>query len=217
MQPFTVLTAIAAPLPWADVNTDDICPAPGASSVARKPGGRDILRDRSRMGLNAFAAYRWDDNGDPNPDFVLNQEPFDRAQILISGENFGCGSSREMAVWCLIGIGIRCIIAPSFGDIFHNNCVRNSLLPVRLAPETVHRLTTTATARPGAPFTVDLVEQVVVDPDGATVAFAMGEYQRHLLLSGLDETAATLTRLERIEAHEAAYTAERPWLDGAQI
>jgi len=215
MRPFTSLTAIAAPLPWADVNTDDIFPAPGASSVARKPGGRELFRDRSKMGLNAFAGYRWDANGDPEPGFVLNQAPYDRAQILLSGENFGCGSSREMAVWCLAGIGLRCIIAPSFGDIFYNNCFKNGLLPVRLPAADTARLLELAQARPGAEITVDLRALLVSAPDGQQTPFEVGEYQRHMLLNGLDEIAATMTRLDVIESHEASYLAARPWLQSS--
>ncbi|MET0829789.1 MAG: hypothetical protein ABWY26_09730, partial [Microbacterium sp.] len=125
--PFTGLTGIAAPLRWSDVNTDDIFPAAMASPIARLRGSA-ILNDRARMGDNAFAAYRWTDAGEPRPDFVLNRPPYDRAEILVAGSNFGCGSSREAAVWCLAAIGIRCIIAPSFGDIFYGNCLQNGLL-----------------------------------------------------------------------------------------
>jgi 3-isopropylmalate/(R)-2-methylmalate dehydratase small subunit len=212
MRPFTVLTAIAAPLPWPDVNTDDIFPGPGASPVARKPGGREVFQDRAKMGLNAFAAYRLDSGGEPRPEFVLNRAPYDRAQILLAGENFGCGSSREMAVWCLLGIGLRCIIAPSFGDIFYGNCVKNGLLPARLPREDVAALTELAESGPGDVFTVDLRSRAVTAPDKRSVTFEIGEYQRYMLLSGLDEIAATMGRLAAIEAHESAYLDQRPWL-----
>jgi 3-isopropylmalate/(R)-2-methylmalate dehydratase small subunit len=212
VEPFAALTAIAAPLPWADVNTDDISPAPGASSVARQPGGAEIFADRARMGRNAFAAYRWDSHGNPNPDFVLNQAPYDQAEILLAGENFGCGSSRETAVWCLAGIGLRCIIAPSFGDIFYNNCVKNGVLPVRLPPEEVAVLTRATQRRPYDRLTVDLEAQLVSMPGGRSFEFQIGEYQRHMLLSGLDEIAATLSRMDAIEAHERWYYSARPWL-----
>jgi 3-isopropylmalate/(R)-2-methylmalate dehydratase small subunit len=212
MEPFTTLTGIAAPLPWTDVNTDDIFPAPGASPVARAPGGRAAFRDRSTLGPNAFAAHRWNADGTPRTDFVLNRSPFDRARILLAGENFGCGSSREMAVWCLVALGLRCIIAPSFGDIFYGNCTKNGVLPVRLPAEAVQRLTGLAEARPGAELTVDLGACTVTAPDGSVLPFEIGGYHRHLLLHGLDEVAATLERLPEIEAHEQAYLAQRPWL-----
>jgi 3-isopropylmalate/(R)-2-methylmalate dehydratase small subunit len=212
---FTALTAIAAPLPWANLNTDDIFPAPGASPVARAPGGRDAFRDRTTMGVNAFAAYRWTEDGQPSTDFVLNRAPYDRARILIARENFGCGSSREMAVWCLIGIGLRCIIAPSFGDIFYNNCFKNGLLPVRLPADDIEELLQLAGASGDRAFTVDLETCLITAPDGRRKGFEVGEYQRHALLNGLDEIAATMTRLPAIQAHEKAYLAQRPWLLGS--
>jgi 3-isopropylmalate/(R)-2-methylmalate dehydratase small subunit len=212
---FTAVTAIAAPLPWADVNTDDIFPAPGASPVAHAPGGREAFRDRTTMGVNAFAAYRWTEDGQPRTDFILNRAPYDRARILIARENFGCGSSREMAVWCLSGIGLRCIIAPSFGDIFYGNCFKNGLLPVRLPAGDVEELLKLASTSDDPTFTVDLESCLITAPDGRRQRFDVGEYQRHALLNGLDEIAATMSRLPAIQAHESAYLAQRPWLPGA--
>ncbi|TQM11261.1 3-isopropylmalate dehydratase small subunit [Pseudonocardia kunmingensis] len=214
MEPFTVLTAVAAPLPWSDVNTDDIFPGPGVTPVRHWPSAREVLSDRHKMGPNAFAAHRYAEDGTPNPEFVLNRPPYDTAGILIARENFGCGSSREMAVWALVGIGLRCIIAPSFGDIFAGNCVKNGVLPVRLGHDVVERLLTTAAERPDGRFTVDLQECTVTAPDDARHAFAIGAYQRDALLNGLDEIAATLSRLPTIDTHEAAYLARRPWLGG---
>jgi 3-isopropylmalate/(R)-2-methylmalate dehydratase small subunit len=214
LERFTTVTGIAAPLPWADVNTDDIFPAAAASHVARAPGGRDAFRDRTTMGVNAFAAHRWTEDGQPSTDFVLNRSPYDRARILIARENFGCGSSREMAVWCLIGIGLRCIIAPSFGDIFYNNCFNKCLLPVRLPADDVEELSQLAAASGDRAFTVDLETCVITAPDGRRTRFEVGEYQRQALLDGLDEIAATMTRLPAIQAHERAYLARRPWLTG---
>jgi 3-isopropylmalate/(R)-2-methylmalate dehydratase small subunit len=212
---FTAVTGIAAPLPWADVNTDDIFPAAAASHAARAPGGRDAFRDRTTMGVNAFAAHRWTENGQPSMDFVLNRAPYDRARILIARENFGCGSSREMAVWCLIGIGLRCIIAPSFGDIFYNNCFKNGLLPVRLPPDDVEGLLELAGAGGDRAFTVDLETCLITAPDGRRKRFEVGEYQRHAPLNGLDQIAATMTQLPAMQAHERAYLAQRPWLSGS--
>jgi 3-isopropylmalate/(R)-2-methylmalate dehydratase small subunit len=211
MESFTVFTAIAAPLFWANVNTDDIYPGPGASPVVRAGRGA-VLRERSQMGPNAFAAYRWNDDLSPKPDFILNRPPYDAAGILIARENFGCGSSREMAVWCLHGIGIRAIIAPSFGDIFYNNCFKSGVLPVRLPPADVETLLSAAADAADPSFTVDLEAKIVRAPGGAVFAFDVGDYHRDALLGGLDEIAASLARMPAIEAHERSYYAERPWL-----
>jgi 3-isopropylmalate/(R)-2-methylmalate dehydratase small subunit len=211
MEPFTNLTAIAAPLPWANVNTDDIYPGPGASPVVRAGHGA-VLRDRTKMGPNAFAAHRWNDDLSPRPDFVLNQTPFDTAGILIARENFGCGSSREMAVWCLQAIGIRCIIAPSFGDIFYNNCFKSGVLPAPVDAEEVEVLLTLAAGSADPTFAVDLEATTIRTSEGAVFTFQVGDYHRHALLNGLDEIAASLARMPAIEAHEARYYAVRPWL-----
>jgi 3-isopropylmalate/(R)-2-methylmalate dehydratase small subunit len=211
MEAFTVLTAMAAPLRWANINTDDIYPGPAASPVVRAGNGA-VLRERSTMGANAFAAHRWNDDLSPKADFIFNQSPFDQARILIARENFGCGSSREMAVWALMGIGIRCVIAPTFGDIFFNNCFKNGMLPVRLPAADVELLIDLAEAQPGAPFTVDLETRTVLAPNGSLLPFEVGTYQREMLLGGLDEIAATLAKLPAIAARERDYFAARPWL-----
>ncbi|MFN0063737.1 MAG: 3-isopropylmalate dehydratase small subunit [Myxococcaceae bacterium] len=209
MEKFTTLTAIAAPLPWANVNTDDIYPGPAASPVR---AGTSRMLDRGEMGPNAFASYRWNPDRSPKPDFILNRPPFNEARILIARENFGCGSSREMAVWCLLEIGIRCVIAPSFGDIFYNNCFKNGVLPVRLPPEDVERVLTLAAGTPGPRFTVDLETSLVLAPDGSRYPFDVGEYRRQALLQGIDEIAAALARMSTIHAHEQEYYSMRPWL-----
>jgi 3-isopropylmalate/(R)-2-methylmalate dehydratase small subunit len=209
---FTTLTAVAAPLPWANVNTDDIFPSPGASPIARLPGGREALGERAHMGRNAFAAHRWAPDGSPRPDFVLNRPPFDRAGILVARENFGCGSSREMAVWCLLGIGIRSVVAPSFGDIFYNNCFKNGLLPVRLGSDAVDHLLELADRVGARATTIDLERCRVTAADGSVHFFEVSDYQRQALLEGLDEVTATLARQPAIEAHEQAYLQRRPWL-----
>jgi 3-isopropylmalate/(R)-2-methylmalate dehydratase small subunit len=210
--PFVTLSAIAAPLPWSDVNTDTIFPAAQSSPVLSRRGGGVVALDRARMGENAFAAHRYEADGTLRPDFVLNQPPFDRAQILITGANFGCGSSRESAVWALVGIGIRCVIAPSFGDIFYGNCTKNGLLPA-LVPELVAAdAGAIAAAHPDPVFRVDLVECAIHAPDGTTWPFQIGTYPRQLLLEGKEEIAATLERLSRIEEYETAYRSRRPWV-----
>ena len=211
MQPFTTLTAVAAPMPKPNINTDDIYPAPGASPVARKMGGK-AFSDPRQMGMNAFAVFRWDQDANPRPEFILNQEPYTRAKIIVAGANFGCGSSREMAVWALAGIGVRCIIAPSFGDIFYNNCFKNGVLPVRLPQPEVDELLALAADRADATLTVDLRAQTITGADGKVRAFDVVQYYRQALLDGLDEISATLTRMDRIEAFERAWRGERRWL-----
>jgi 3-isopropylmalate/(R)-2-methylmalate dehydratase small subunit len=211
MEAFTVLTAIAAPMPKPNINTDDIFPGPGASPI-RRHMARDAFSDPARMGPNAFAVLRWNEDGGPRPEFILNQPPYDQAKILIAGANFGCGSSREMAVWCLTGIGVRCVIAPSFGDIFYNNCFKNGLLPVRLAQGEVDELLALAADPADARFTVDLFDQTVLAPNGGVRRFEVVEYYRQALLNGLDEISATLTRADRIDAFERDYRGQRGWL-----
>jgi len=210
MERFTTLTGVAAPMPQPNVNTDDIFPGPGASPVAKRLGRN--YSDRNFAGENAFAAWRFGPEGEPLPDFILNQPPYDRAQILVAGPNFGCGSSREMAVWALTGIGVRCIVAATFGDIFYNNCFKNGVLPARLAQVEVDALLALIGDPARATLTVDLEAQSVTGADAQPRRFEVMPYHRDALLNGLDEISATLTRIDRIDAAEHAYVAERPWL-----
>jgi len=207
VEPFTVLTSVAAPLPLANVNTDDIFPSPGASPI--RPERASPSRDR--LGKNAFAVLRWRADGTPRPDFVLNRPPYDRAAILLALENFGCGSSREVAVWALLGTGIRCVIAPSFGDIFFSNCCKNGLLPVRLPHDTVVRMIALA-ADPASTVTVDLTTQRVTASDGQVHSFDIDPYRRGCLLEGLDEIDETIKWRDAIERFESAYDDRRPWV-----
>jgi 3-isopropylmalate/(R)-2-methylmalate dehydratase small subunit len=204
MQPFTKVTGLAAPLLWANVDTDMIIP------VQRLVGtGRDGL------GPHGFERFRYLADGADNPDFPLNRAPFKGAPILLAAENFGCGSSREGAVWTLAGMGIRCVIAPSFGDIFHNNCFQNGLLPVRLPIEAIRRIAEATEASPGnARVTVDLELRVVVTPWGETIPFAVDDRKREAMLEGLDEIAATKQRAAEIAAWQAKDRAARPWAWG---
>jgi 3-isopropylmalate/(R)-2-methylmalate dehydratase small subunit len=210
MDPFTTLTAVAAPMPQPNVNTDDIFPGAGASPVAKKMGR--AYSDPAQMGLNAFAAWRFDADANPRPDFILNQAPYDAAKILVTGPNFGCGSSREMAVWTLAGIGVRCIVAASFGDIFYNNCFKNGVLPAKLAQADVDALLALIADPSRATLAVDLHAQTITGADGEARRFEVTQYYRDALLNGLDEISATLSRIDRIDAAERAYLAERPWL-----
>jgi 3-isopropylmalate/(R)-2-methylmalate dehydratase small subunit len=201
MQAFTTLTGIAAPLPKANVDTDQIIPARFLKSISR-----------SGFGKNLFANFRYREDGSENPDFVLNQEPYRKAEILIAFENFGCGSSREHAPWALLDFGVRCVIAPDFADIFHNNCFKNGVLPVRLPREVCEALVEDARMGGNARITVDLERQVVVRPSGEEIPFRVDPLRRHLLLNGLDDIGQTLQHAAAIDGYEARQRAAQPWL-----
>ncbi len=201
MQAFTKLTGIAAPLPKANVDTDQIIPARFLKSISR-----------SGFGKHLFANFRFMEDGSENPDFVLNQEPYRKAEVLIAFENFGCGSSREHAPWALLDFGIRCIIAPDFADIFHNNSFKNGVLPVRLPKEVCAQLMEDAKMGPNARITVDLEREVVVRPNGEEIPFKIDPLRRHLLLNGLDDIGQTMQHAPAIDSFEAKQKAAQPWL-----
>jgi 3-isopropylmalate/(R)-2-methylmalate dehydratase small subunit len=211
MQPFRVLTGLVAPLDRANVDTDAIIPKQFLKSV-----------NRSGFGPNLFDAWRYLDPGEPgmdmsrrrpNPDFALNEPRYQGAQILLARRNFGCGSSREHAPWALGDYGFRAIIAPSFADIFFNNCFKNGLLPIVLLEADVERLFHDAAAFPGFKLTIDLERQTVATTDGGTVfRFDVDAFRKHCLLNGLDDIALTLTHADEIRAFEAKRKAEQPWL-----
>lgn len=204
MRKFVTLTAAAAPIPWTNVDTDRIIRVERCAQVPRE-----------RMGDWAFEMDRFDAAGAPDPSFVLNRAPFRGAEILVAGENFGCGSSREMAVWAIAGMGVRCVIAPSFGEIFFGNCFQNGLLPIRLAPEAVERLLARlAQARDAAQatLTVDLAQCRIATPWGETLAFEVEPMRRQMLLEGLDPVGLTLTRADAIDAFQARDRERRPWI-----
>jgi 3-isopropylmalate/(R)-2-methylmalate dehydratase small subunit len=192
-EPFVSLTAIAAPLEMSNVDTDQILPA----RYLRRP------RDE-RYPTYAFHDIRFTPDGAKRDDFVLNRAPFDRAGILVAQRNFGVGSSREAAVYALLAIGVRCVVAESFGDIFFSNALKNGLLPVRLPEAVCAGLRAALAARPGAEITVDLASEILTAPDGATHRFTIPAFNRDCLLRGLDEIGLTLTLLPEIEAFEAA-------------
>jgi 3-isopropylmalate/(R)-2-methylmalate dehydratase small subunit len=204
MTPFTTLTGIAAPLPLANVDTDKIIPARFLKTIRR-----------SGLGVHLFDTLRRLPDGRENPDFVLNQEPFRRAEILIAHENFGCGSSREHAPWALLDFGIRCVIAPDFADIFYNNTFKNGILPVRLPRAVCDLLMEDARLGGNARLTVDLARQVVVRPNGEEIAFDIDPFRKHLLLNGLDDIGQTLQHATAIDAFEVARGREQPWLPAA--
>ncbi|MFO0199643.1 MAG: 3-isopropylmalate dehydratase small subunit, partial [Alphaproteobacteria bacterium] len=168
---------------------------------------------RTGLGPYAFENLRFLPDGTENPDFVLNKAPYREAPILLAGANFGCGSSREGAVWALMGAGIRCVIAPSFGDIFHNNCFQNGLLPITLPEEVVKQIAAETEASQGARHTaIDLVRQVVITPEGAKIPFSIDARKRDALLEGLDDIALTLRLKDQIAAWQAADRAKRGWV-----
>jgi 3-isopropylmalate/(R)-2-methylmalate dehydratase small subunit len=211
MHPFRILTGLVAPLDRANVDTDAIIPKQFLKSI-----------NRTGFGPNLFDAWRYLDRGEPgadpaarplNPEFVLNQPRYRGAQILLARRNFGCGSSREHAPWALLDYGFRAIVAPSFGDIFFNNCFKNGLLPVVLSQQEVDRLFHETGAFPGFRLVVDLERQSVATVDGAQVfAFEVEPFRKHCLLNGLDEIDLTLHHADEIRTFEAKHLAEKPWL-----
>ena len=210
MQKFTLLKGIVAPMDRANVDTDAIIPKQFLKSI-RKTG----------FGPNLFDAWRYLDPGEPgqdpasrkpNPDFVLNQPRYQGASVLLARKNFGCGSSREHAPWAIDQYGFRCVIAPSFADIFFNNCFKNGLLPIVLPEAAVAQLFDEVAAFPGYQLTVDLERQVVVRPQGEEIAFEVQAFRKYCLLNGLDDIGLTLRHAEKIKAFEAERLATKPWL-----
>jgi len=202
MKPFTRLRGIAAPLPRRNVNTDDIYPSLGGAAIT----------DPEAMGPCAFGNWRWHADGSPKPGFILNQPPYDRSVILVAGANFGCGSAREAAAWCMNAIGLRCVIAPSFSDIFYGNCLKNGMLPVRLPEPEVEALTAVVSNPATAVLDVDLEAQMVSRSDGKSVTFDISPRDRQRLLAGVDDIGATLAIMDRIHAFAADYHQRRSWL-----
>ena len=210
MEPFTTLDAVVVPLDRANVDTDAIIPKQFMKSILR-----------TGFGDNLFDEWRYLDRGEPgqdasrrpkNPDFALNQPAFAGAQILLARENFGCGSSREHAPWALHGFGIRALVAPSFADIFFNNCFKNGMLPVVLDAATVDRLFALVAARPGVRFAIDLNAQTLTPEDEAPITFDIDAQRKHRLLNGLDAIGLTLAKADAIRAFEARRRALEPWL-----
>jgi 3-isopropylmalate/(R)-2-methylmalate dehydratase small subunit len=201
MEKFTKLTGIAAPLPMINVDTDKIIP-------------KQFLRTIKRTGLSEglFYEMRFDEAGQPKTGFVLDQPAYKDAQILVTGENFGCGSSREHAPWAILDAGIRCVIAPSFGDIFYNNCFKNGILPIQLPKEQVDLLMDDAERGANAVVGIDLEKQEITGPDGGTVHFEIDPFRKHCLLNGLDDIGQTLEKTGSIDAYEAKQKHAQPWL-----
>ena len=210
MTPFTVHQGLVAPIDRENVDTDAIIPKQFLKSIKR-----------SGFGPNLFDEWRYLDHGEPgqdpttrrpNPDFVLNQPRYQGASVLLARQNFGCGSSREHAPWAIQQYGFRALIAPSYADIFFNNCFKNGLLPIVLPEAQVARLFDEVAAFPGYQLTVDLERQVVVKPDGSELAFEVESFRRHCLLGGLDDIGLTLRHADKIKTFEAQRLATKPWL-----
>jgi 3-isopropylmalate/(R)-2-methylmalate dehydratase small subunit len=200
MEKFTKLTGVAAPLPIINVDTDMIIP-------------KDYLKTIKRTGLGTglFSEMRYNEDGSENPDFVLNKPAYRKAQILVAGDNFGCGSSREHAPWALLDFGIRCVISTSFADIFYNNCFKNGILPITVSHEDLDKLMDDAERGANATLSVDLEAKEIRGPDGGVIKFDLDAFRRHCLLNGLDDIGLTMEKAPAIASFEAKNAESRPW------
>ncbi len=201
MQKFTTLTGVAAPLRIMNVDTDMIIPKQYLKTIKR-----------TGLGTGLFAEMRYDEAGKENPDFVLNKPAYRNAQILVAGDNFGCGSSREHAPWALLDFGIRCVISTSFADIFYNNCFKNGILPIVVSQDDLDKLLDDADRGSNATVTVDLEAQEIRGPDGGTVKFELDAFRKHCMLNGLDDIGLTMEKAASIDGYETAAAQSRPWL-----
>ena len=200
MEKFEKLTSVAAPLPLINVDTDMIIPARFLKTIKRTGLGTDL-----------FSTLRFNEDGSDREDFVLNQAAYKDAEVLVTGENFGCGSSREHAPWALMDFGIKCVIAPSFADIFYNNSSKNGMLLIKLPPEDMAKLMEDAERGANATVTVDLEAQEITGPDGGLIKFEIDAFKKHCLLNGLDDIGLTLQKDEKIDAFEEQQNAAHPW------
>lgn len=200
MEKFVKLTGVAAPMPIINIDTDMIIP-------------KDYLKTIKRTGLGTglFAEMRYDDDGQDKPDFVLNQSAYKNAKILVAGDNFGCGSSREHAPWALLDFGIRCVISTSFADIFYNNCFKNGILPIQVTAEELDKLMDDASRGSNATISVDLEAQEIHGPDGGVIKFDIDAHRKHCMLNGLDDIGQTLEKASEIDQFESKNADRRPW------
>ena len=201
MEKFTKLTGTAAPMPLVNIDTDMIIPKVFLKTIKR-----------SGLGVNLFDEMRYNRDGNALEDFVLNKPQYRDAQILVAGDNFGCGSSREHAPWALLDFGIRCVISTSFADIFYNNCFKNGILPIVVNAEDHAKLMDDAERGANAVLTIDLENQTVTGPDGGTVTFEVDAHKRHCLMNGLDDIGLTMEKAASIDTFEGRMSAERPWV-----
>ncbi len=204
MDKFNKLDGIAAPLPLINIDTDMIIP---------KQYLKTILR--TGLGTALFSEMRYNDDGSENADFVLNKPAYRESKILVAGDNFGCGSSREHAPWALLDFGIRCVISTSFADIFHNNCFKNGILPIVLPKEDVDKLMDDAGRGANARLTVDLESQTITGPDGGSISFEVDAFKKHCLINGLDDIGLTMEKEQSITAFEAARNSATPWMNAS--
>jgi 3-isopropylmalate/(R)-2-methylmalate dehydratase small subunit len=200
MEKFTTLEGVAAALRIINVDTDMIIPKQYLKTIKR-----------TGLGKALFSEQRYLDDGAENPDFVLNKPAYRKAKILIAGDNFGCGSSREHAPWALMDFGIRCVISTSFGDIFYNNCFKNGVLPIRVSPEELEKLFDDADRGANATLTVDLEKQEIRRPDGGVIKFDIDPFRKHCLLNGLDDIGMTQQKQSKIQTYEEKAKVARPW------
>ena len=201
MEKFTTLEGVAAPLKIINVDTDMIIPKQYLKTIKR-----------TGLGKGLFSEQRYKDDGSENPDFILNKPAYRNSKVLVAGDNFGCGSSREHAPWALLDFGIRCVISTSFGDIFYNNCFKNGILPIKVSPEDLKKLMDDAERGANATISVDLEAQTIKGPDGGSIHFDIDPARKHVLLEGLDDIAATMKEGPEISAYEQKVNAQRPWI-----
>jgi len=201
MEKFTTLTGVAAPMNKINVDTDMIIPKQFLKTI-----------QRAGLGKHLFDEMRFDRDGNEVEDFVLNKPAYRDAQILVAGDNFGCGSSREHAPWALLDFGIRCVISTSFADIFYNNCFKNGILPIKLPPEDVEKLMEDAERGANATITVDLENQKITGPDGGEISFDLDPFRKHCLINGLDDIGLTMEKADKIDAFEEKNKISQPWL-----
>jgi len=200
MEKFTVVEGVAAPLRMINVDTDAIIPKQYLKTIKR-----------TGLGVGLFSEKRYRDDGSENPDFVLNKPAWRNAAILVAGDNFGCGSSREHAPWALRDFGISCVISTSFGDIFYTNCFKNGILPIKVSPQDLDKLFDDAERGANARLTIDLEKQEIRGPDGGVISFDIDPHRKHCLLNGLDDIGLTLAKRDRIASFEQKAKAARPW------
>ena len=201
MDKFTHLTGVAAPLPIINIDTDMIIPKQYLKTIKR-----------TGLGTALFSEMRYNDDGSENPDFVLNKPAYRHATIIVAGDNFGCGSSREHAPWALLDYGIRAVISTSFADIFYNNCFKNGILPIALPKEQIAKLFDDAERGANAIITIDLEKQEITGPDGGRLHFDIEPFRKHCLLNGLDDIGLTLQKAAAIDSYETRQRAAQPWL-----
>ncbi len=201
MDKFTTLTGVAAPMNMINIDTDMVIPKQYLTTI-----------ERSGLGKGLFFEMRYDADGNEVEDFVLNKPQYRDARILVTGENFGCGSSREHAPWALLDFGIRCVIAPSFADIFYNNCFKNGILPIKLPKDDMDKLFDDAGRGANATLTIDLENQTISGPDGGEISFELDTFKKHCLLNGLDDVALTMKNEAKIDDFEEKHSAAQPWL-----